>query len=181
MTAPTLGRLDLVPATSATHLLAPPVADGVAGQEDAWVCEIDPGLADTAEFGEAFDVPPEASANCVVVLGRRGDDETLAACMVLADSRLDVNKAVRKHLDVRKCSFAPMDRATSETRMEYGGITPVGVPAAWPVLVDERVAAQPWVVVGSGLRRSKLVLPGAVVASLPGAVVGVFATPPSAI
>jgi prolyl-tRNA editing enzyme YbaK/EbsC (Cys-tRNA(Pro) deacylase) len=74
---------------------------------------------------------------------------------------------VRRRLDARKASFAPMDRAVSETGMEYGGITPPGLPAQWPVYVDAAVAATDWVVIGSGLRRSKLVAPGAALASLP--------------
>ena len=78
---------------------------------------------------------------------------------------------MRRTIDVRKLSFAPQDWAVGETGMEHGGITPVGLPAAWPILVDRAVTEQPWVVVGSGLRRSKLVLPGAALATLPGAVV----------
>ncbi len=53
--------------------------------------------------------------------------------------------------------------------MEYGGITPVGIPADWALLVDAAVAATPTVVIGSGVRRSKLVLPGAALADLPSA------------
>jgi prolyl-tRNA editing enzyme YbaK/EbsC (Cys-tRNA(Pro) deacylase) len=53
--------------------------------------------------------------------------------------------------------------------MEYGGITPIGLPAGWPVLVDSAVAAAALVVVGSGLRRSKLGLPGKALADVPGA------------
>ena len=81
-------------------------------------------------------MPLEISANCVVVAGRRGDASTMAACMVLATDRADVNKTVRKHLDVRKISFAAMDDAVAQTGMEYGGITPIGLPDGWPILVD---------------------------------------------
>jgi prolyl-tRNA editing enzyme YbaK/EbsC (Cys-tRNA(Pro) deacylase) len=70
---------------------------------------------------------------------------------------------------VRKASFAAMDVAVAESGMEYGGITPVGLPADWPVLVDAAVADTPFVVIGSGVRRSKLVLAGKLLASLPGA------------
>jgi len=105
----------------------------------------------------------------VVVAARRGGDTRLAACVVLASTRADVNGLVRRHLDARKASFAPMDVAVAETGMEYGGITPVGLPPDWPVLVDAAVAATPRVIVGSGLRRSKLWLPGAAVAELPSA------------
>ena len=62
-----------------------------------------------------------------------------------------------------------MDDAVAQTSMEYGGITPVGLPAGWPVLVDALAADTPTVVIGSGVRRSKLVLPGKLAASLPGA------------
>jgi prolyl-tRNA editing enzyme YbaK/EbsC (Cys-tRNA(Pro) deacylase) len=89
--------------------------------------------------------------------------------MVLATTRADVNNVVRRLLDVRKLSFAPMDTAVSETGMEYGGITPIGLPAAWPIYVDAAVAATPLVVIGSGVRRSKIVLPGATLGELPNA------------
>jgi prolyl-tRNA editing enzyme YbaK/EbsC (Cys-tRNA(Pro) deacylase) len=170
--APALGTLRTGPALAAPDLLAPPVTAFLRGWPHAGevaVAPIDPGLADTAAFVEAYGVPPEASANCVVVAGRRDGAERVAACMVLATTRADVNGAVRRLLDVRKASFLPMDRAVEETGMEYGGITPLGLPQGWRVLVDARVAAVGHVVVGSGVRHSKLVLPGASLAALPGA------------
>jgi prolyl-tRNA editing enzyme YbaK/EbsC (Cys-tRNA(Pro) deacylase) len=94
-----------------------------------------------------------------VVAGRRGDETRYAACLVLATTRADVNSVVKRRLDVRKCSFLATDRAVELSGMEYGGITPVGLPTGWPVLVDAEVLAQRLVVIGSGVRRSKLVLP----------------------
>jgi prolyl-tRNA editing enzyme YbaK/EbsC (Cys-tRNA(Pro) deacylase) len=96
---------------------------------------------------------------------------TLAACLVLSSTRVDVNGTVRRHLGVRKASFAAMDVAVRETGMEYGGITPVGLPAGWPLLVDPAVVEAPYLVVGSGARRGKLIVPGKTLAALPGAVV----------
>jgi prolyl-tRNA editing enzyme YbaK/EbsC (Cys-tRNA(Pro) deacylase) len=170
-----LGRLDTSPALERPELLAAPVAaalrawTGPLPVDEILVAAIDPDLADTAAFCAAYDVPLDASANCVVVAGRRGGDVRLAACVVLATTRADVNGVVRRALEARKASFAAMDVAVAETGMEYGGITPVGLPAQWPVLVDSAVDAAPLVVVGSGLRRSKLVLPGGALAALPGA------------
>ena len=164
-----LGSLDLVPAAGRMDLLAGAVARAAADMTDVLVTEIDPTLADTAAMCEAYGVDRAVSANCVVVAGARGGITRYAACVVLATTRADVNGVVRKRLDVRKASFAPMDEAVRLTGMEYGGITPVGLPAEWLLLVDEAVAATPQVVVGSGLRRSKLVLPGAAVGALPGA------------
>ena len=172
MTALTLGRLAPVPALDRPDLLAVPVVDALRGWAHApevGVVEIDPDLADTAAMSEAYDVPMEASANCVVVSGKRAGDERLAACLVRADTRADVNNLVKRTLDVRKASFHPMDRAVEETGMEYGGITPLGLPADWRLLVDAAVPDIDVAVVGSGVRRSKLVLPGRLLAELPGA------------
>jgi len=166
-----LGRLTTAPAGDRLDLLAAPVADAVVGWSgaDLAVAEIDAALADTAEFCAAYDVPLEASANCVVVAGKRGDAVRTAACVVLATARADVNGLVKRRLDVRKASFLPQPDAVERTGMEPGGITPFGLPAGWPVLVDAAVVDAPLVVVGSGLRRSKLVVPGAALAEVPGA------------
>ncbi|MFJ4222179.1 YbaK/EbsC family protein [Curtobacterium luteum] len=166
---PTLQR---VPALVASGQLAIPVAEAlvalpadVLGPIEA--APIDPDLADTAAFSEAYGFPVEGGANCIVVSGKRGDDVRYAACIVLAHTRLDVNRVVKKLLDVRKASFAPMDQAVELTGMEYGGITPIGLPSSWPVYVDSRVQDAPEVVIGAGLRGAKLFLPGAVLAALP--------------
>ncbi|MFF0577030.1 YbaK/EbsC family protein [Streptosporangium saharense] len=160
-----IGTLDWVPAEERLDLLAEPVARVVAGL-GAEVAEIDPGLADTAAFCERYGVGMDESANCVIVAAKRGGEVRYAACMVLATTRADVNGVVRRHLDARKISFAPQDDAVGLTGMEYGGITPLGLPEEWPVLVDEAVAAHPGVVIGSGVRRSKLAVPGALLAGL---------------
>lgn len=166
-----------VPALDRPDLLAAPVLEalqnwkGTTPVEQITVIEIDPELADTAAFCERYGFGLEESANCVVIAGKRGEDVRMAACMVLATTRADVNGFVRKQIDARKASFAPMDEATGQTSMEYGGITPVGLPEAWPILIDGAAAAAPRVVIGSGLRRSKLLLPGATLAELPNAIV----------
>jgi prolyl-tRNA editing enzyme YbaK/EbsC (Cys-tRNA(Pro) deacylase) len=170
MTAPSLGSLTWLPAATRPDLLGAPVLAALpALPSPAWVAEIDEDLADTAAFTDAYGVPPAASANCVVVAARRAGQTTLAACLVLATTRADVNGLVRRHLDARKASFAPQDVAVAETGMAYGGITPIGLPPGWPVLVDAAVAAGDLLVIGSGVRGSKLAVPGEVLARLPGA------------
>lgn len=165
------GDLTWIPAADATDLLAPSVAQAVGGGAvpSACVAEIDPELADTAAFCEWYRVDPEASANCVVVCGRRGETVTHAAVMVLATDRADVNRTVRKHLGARRISFADQAEVEQAAGMTSGGITPVGLPADWPVLVDSRVAAADLVVIGGGVRGSKLLVPGAELADLPAA------------
>nr|WP_233552917.1 YbaK/EbsC family protein [Jiangella rhizosphaerae] len=172
MTTPMIGRLATEPALSRPDLLAGPVKSALEGSAAAgsvYVAPIDPSLADTAEFCAAYDVSPAESANCVVVAGKREGVSYVAACMVLATTRADVNGVVRRLLGVRKASFLPMAAAVESTGMEYGGITPLGLPADWPILVDPAVAALPFAVVGSGVRGSKLAIPGSVLAAWPGA------------
>jgi prolyl-tRNA editing enzyme YbaK/EbsC (Cys-tRNA(Pro) deacylase) len=159
-------------ALARTDLLAPPVAEALRAlpwADQVQVAEIDPGLADTAQFCETYGVSLEEGANCVIIAARRGADVTYAACMVAATTRANVNGLVRQHLGARKASFGPVDVVTSLTGMEYGGITPIGLPASWPVLVDDLVAKTPSVVIGSGIRGSKLWLPGSLLAELPSA------------
>ena len=161
--------LSLEPALDRTDLLAVPVAEAIRswkGDGAFQVAEIDPELADTAAFCERYGVPLDASANCVIVAAKRGGDVRLAACVVLATTRADVNGVVRRRLDARKASFAPQDQAVAETGMEYGGITPFGLPGDWPVLVDQAVIDRRHVVVGSGVRRSKLIVPGPALAAI---------------
>ena len=162
------GTLPWAPWTA--DLVAAPVAAGLrAWPAQALAAPIDPELADTAAFCDRYGVEPADSANCVVIAGRRGDAVTYAACVVLATTRADVNTVVRKRLDARRASFAPMADAVTMSGMEYGGITPVGLPAQWPVLVDAAVLQRDVVVIGSGLRRSKLAVSGAALATLPSA------------
>jgi prolyl-tRNA editing enzyme YbaK/EbsC (Cys-tRNA(Pro) deacylase) len=169
---------DATPATERLDVLTGPVADAVrawrgsAPAEQIVYVDTEPEWADTATFLEHYG--PELldrSANCVVVAGKRGGETTLAACVVLSATRVDVNGVVRRQLGARKASFASMDTATGETGMEYGGITPLGLPADWPVLVDSAVVDLPYVLVGSGRRRGKLLVPGKAFAELPNVVV----------
>ncbi len=172
-----MGTLKTEPALSRTDLLAKPVVealerwpgDAAVSVDDILVAPIDPDLADTAAFCDAYEVGLDVSANCVIVAGKRGGEVRYAACLVLATTRADVNGIVRKLLDARKASFAPMDEAVTLTGMEYGGITPIGLPADWPILVDARVAGTARVIIGSGVRHSKIELPGAALALLPNA------------
>jgi prolyl-tRNA editing enzyme YbaK/EbsC (Cys-tRNA(Pro) deacylase) len=172
MTAPTPEPLIWLPAAEHPELLGEPVRAALAGLPDTaavTVAAIDPELADTEAFCARYAVGLDESANCVVIAGRRDGTERRAACVVLATTRADVNGVVRRRLDVRKASFAPLADTVQAAGMAYGGITPVGLPADWPILVDAAVAGHPRVVIGSGIRGSKLAVPGALLAELPGA------------
>jgi prolyl-tRNA editing enzyme YbaK/EbsC (Cys-tRNA(Pro) deacylase) len=168
----TLGGLSAEPASTRTELLAPPTLAALDAAEllDAvGVVEIDPDISDTGATQEAFGLAMDSLANCVVVGGKREGTERIAACVVLATTRADVNNVAKRLLDVRKASFLATDRAVELTGMEYGGITPIGLPAGWPVLIDRRVVEAELLVIGSGVRRSKILIPGALLSRLAGA------------
>ena len=168
MSLPELPGLESLPVADHSDLLAPGVAAALANWPyagDIAVVEIDPAVADTAAMNAAYGLPDTAGANCVVVAGKRDGEERVAACLVRADTRADVNNTVKRTLDVRKASFLSLERAVEESGMEYGGITPVGLPARWRVLVDPRVLDIDVAVIGSGVRRSKLLVPGRLLAS----------------
>ncbi|MDJ1135613.1 YbaK/EbsC family protein [Streptomyces iconiensis] len=184
MRAP-IGTFDhAVPATEALQLLCEPVAKAVrewrgpVPADQLLFVDTDPDKADTAVFIETYGADlTDASANLVVVAAKRavaggtGSERGLAACLVPATTRADVNGAVRRQLGARKVSFAPHATAVEETGMEFGGITPFGLPAGWPLLVDSAVVDLPWVLVGSGSRRGKLIVPGKALEALPDAYV----------
>jgi prolyl-tRNA editing enzyme YbaK/EbsC (Cys-tRNA(Pro) deacylase) len=167
----TLGSLVAVPASTRPDLLAPPTLTALKAADlldVVGVAEIDPTVSDTATTQEVFGLSMDTLANCVIVGGKREGMERIAACLVLATGRADVNNVVKRSLDVRKASFLSQDRAVALTGMEYGGITPIGLPETWPVLVDRRVVDTEVVVIGSGVRRSKILLPGQLVSRLAG-------------
>ena len=121
----------------------------------------DPAFADTAAFCERYGVAPEDSANTIVVAGK-GDPRRYVACVVLATTRLDVNGAVRRRLDVRKASFASADETQALTGMAIGGVTPLALPDDLPVWVDDRVMTRPSIILGGGSRSMKIRVPPAV-------------------
>ena len=172
MTSFVLGTLTAVAISESPTLVAAPTAALIA--ELGWgdrlgAVAIDPALSDTANFTVAFALTDDLAANCVIVSGMRNGEERVAACVMLANTRADINNVVRKRLDVRKASFLSLDSAVERTGMEYGGITPIGLPREWPILIDARVAAAPLLTLGAGVRSSKIIVPGALLADLPGA------------
>lgn len=161
-------KLNPVPALERPDLLPAAVFEAVRQYvPGALVFEVDPAHADTETLCAVYGLPLEPMANAVLVLGRRGGEERYACCMTLAHRRVDVNNVVRRRLDARKASFAPMEVAVERSGMEYGGITPVGLPADWRVWVDGAVADSGQICIGAGIRGAKLLLTGAELLQLP--------------
>ena len=115
----------------------------------------DPELADTAAFCAHYGFDLDRSANTIVVASKRPPGH-YAACVVLANTRLDVNKTVRSLMEVRKLSFAPADVTAEVTGMIMGGVTPFGLPDDVPIYVDAAVMERDWVILGGGSRSLKI-------------------------
>lgn len=122
---------------------------------DYEILECDPNLADTAVFCATYGHAMEDSANAIVVKSKTGE-EKFVACVVLATTRLDVNRTVRKKLGARKVSFADPEETKRVTGMELGGVTPPGLPDELPLWVDSRVMGRPFVILGAGTRSAKI-------------------------
>jgi prolyl-tRNA editing enzyme YbaK/EbsC (Cys-tRNA(Pro) deacylase) len=126
----------------------------------------DPALADTANFCAAYGFQPDDSANTILVIGK-SDPPVYAACLVLANNRLDVNRAVRQRLGTRKASFAPAEDTRSITGMEIGGVTVFGLPPELPIWIDSRVMQRERIVLGGGSRSFKVIASPKILLKLP--------------
>ena len=168
---PALERTDLLadPVAAALRALKTSSPDGAHLVRQAQVVPIDPQYSDTDALNAHYALDPEATGNCVLVAGKRTGEERIAACVVRAPDFADVNHVVKKRMDVRKASFLPVERAVEMSGMEYGGITPVGLPEDWRLFIDGAVADRATVLIGSGVRHSKILVPGALLVALPGA------------
>jgi prolyl-tRNA editing enzyme YbaK/EbsC (Cys-tRNA(Pro) deacylase) len=149
-----------------------PARDALAERLDALgvpyeLFPCDPALADTAAFCAAYGFDPDESANTIMVVGK-ADPPRYAACVVLATTRLDVNRTVRDRLGTRKASFAPAEVTRELTGMEIGGVTVFGLPDGIPILVDARVMERPRIVLGGGSRSWKVIGAPALLEVLPG-------------
>lgn len=163
------GNLEFTPVDNSTKLIGAPVKKSIEHHklEGVLVSEIDPNVSDTAAFCDKYDIGMDVSVNCVIVEARRADRKWYAAVLVPATVRADINGIVRKELDARKISFAPQETAVELTKMEFGAITPIGLPSDWPILVDDDVVKLDKAIIGSGIRKSKLLVSGKLLASLP--------------
>ena len=133
---------------------------------DYQTIECDPNLADTAEFCAAYGYTLDESANAILIASKRPPGQ-FALCLALATTRLDVNRAVRDVMGVKKLSFATPEQTIEATGMMIGGVTPFGVPADLPVYVDEAVMAKTRVIVGGGSRSLKLLVASEVFRTMP--------------
>lgn len=164
---PVVERPDLVPST-----VLEVVTSWSVPQEktDFLVAEIDPEFAGGIELCNKYNLNPMHGANCLVVMGSRAGNNTFASCLVPVGYRYDMSGVIRKAMNARQVSVAPLDFVLSESKMEYGSITPIGLPKDWLLFIDPLVLKSERIIIGGGLKRSKLSIPSSTLLSLPNAV-----------
>ncbi|MES2225802.1 MAG: YbaK/EbsC family protein [Patescibacteria group bacterium] len=159
-------HLDFKPIQEHPELVSESVYAATTGS-DILVGEIDPQYMNGSALSDHYDIDPEDGVNCIVVRGKRGEVRTTAAVLVPVGYRADINGIVCERLDAKKVSMAPLEDVIAESGMEYGSITPVGLPASWRILIDSRLMEKEKVIVGGGKQVSKLLVPTAFLAQLP--------------
>jgi prolyl-tRNA editing enzyme YbaK/EbsC (Cys-tRNA(Pro) deacylase) len=123
--------------------------------------EIDPEYADTAAFCTKYGYPVDRSCNTIIVASKK-EPKKYVACVVLAHTRLDVNKRVTKLMGVPKASFASAEEMMALTGMQVGGVTPFSLPDGMPLYIDDRIPPLEWVILGGGGRSLKIKMSPAV-------------------
>lgn len=119
------------------------------------VMQIDPAFADTAAFCERYSIPLENSANTIIVVSKK-EPRQFCACVVKANTRLDVNHAVKRLMGVSRVSFASADETQALTGMMIGGVTIFALPPDLPIYVDDKLMSHDWLILGGGSRSTKI-------------------------
>lgn len=134
---------------------------------DYELVRIAPEFADTARFCEEYGYPLDHCGNAIVVASKRGP-KRYSVCIVRGSDRLDVNKTVKRLMEVSRASFASPEETKALTGMMIGGVTPVGLPPELPIYADRKLLSLEYLILGSGSRSSKLKMPPAEMSKLPG-------------
>jgi len=121
-----------------------------------WI-DVDPNFADTENFCAKYKYPMDKSGNTILVASKRGE-KRYSASIVLATTKLDVNKKVRELMQVSRLSFANSEETMEITGMLIGGVTPIGLPQNLPLYIDSKVLANDYVIIGGGSRSGKIQL-----------------------
>ncbi|MFS1664656.1 YbaK/EbsC family protein [Streptococcus sp. zg-JUN1979] len=165
-------NLEFKPASESKDILSASVWEGIVtlnATQDIQVAEINPEFADGDSLNREYGVPFDQEANCLVLEGKRGDETKYAALLIPYGKKANTNATVKRPLDVSKVGFAPLDFVLEQTGMEFGAITPIGLPETWSLLIDSQILEQEKILVGGGLVQSKLLVPTQLLTQLPNA------------
>lgn len=136
-------------------------------KKDYLVAEIDPKYADGKTFCKEYNIDPKYGVNCLIVKGIRGNNETYAVLLVPVGYKYNMNSVVRKELNARMVSVAPLDYVLEKSNMEYGSITPIGLSSDWLIFIDPKVIENDKIIIGGGYKNVKIKLPSKELLNLP--------------
>ena len=100
------------------------------------IMDCEPDLADTNIFCKKYGIKLEDSANTILVKSKTGELK-YAVCVLLATTKLDTNKTIRKKLSTHKVSFANIEESEKLTNMQIGGVTPIELPKNLPLWLTQ--------------------------------------------
>lgn len=90
------------------------------------------------------------------ILFRLGPDQY--AMVLMAGPDQISWKALRQHFGQSRLTMATPEEVVAVTGYQIGAVAPFGLPKLLPVLIDESVAAQTEVSIGSGIRGTTVIL-----------------------
>jgi len=146
------------------------------GLQEQEVLACEPGLADTAAFCEHYGISADEACNAILV-ALKTTPRSFVACLVRADTKLDVNRKVSERVGVKRLSFASGEETAELTGMLIGGVTIPGLPPDVRIFIDERVMERPRIIIGGGNRSSKIRIAPDELLKLPKASVADIAVP----
>ncbi len=123
------------------------------------VAEINPLFADGNKLCAQYEIDKKCGYNCLIVECKRNDIVKYCALVVPIGYKYNMGSVVRKYTNSRVVSVAPLEYVLDKTGMEYGSITPIGLPKEWKILVDPMIKEQTKIIIGGGLVKSKISLP----------------------
>lgn len=165
--------LDLSPVLKRLALVTPTMVKVFKGWQysvpidEILVAEIDPKYCGGKDLCQDYDIPESAGVNCIIVNATRGKNSQLAVCLYPVGSRVELNKTVRRFLNARNVSLAPLEQVLEKTQMEYGSITVLGLPQDWPILIEQRILLNERIILGAGKVNAKLSIPTKLLTELP--------------
>ena len=161
-------NLILQEAAGCPNLLSPAVYHNILKLNDKRImaAQIDPEYADGLLLHEKYATPLEAELNCLIIEGKRNDISSYAAVLLPYGRKMNTNSILRQAMGAKKVSFAPLDYVLENTDMEYGSISPLGIPENWKLLIAEEVFAVENIIIGGGLVISKVFMPSALLKDL---------------
>ena len=131
------------------------------------VAQIDPQYADGKKLSEAYGVDINQELNCLAFAGKRDGQIRYEAVVVPYGKRVNSGAVLKHAMDATKPSFANLDDVIAMTCMEFGSITPVGLPDDWQVLIDSSVKELDEVIIGGGHVDAKFKTKPQILAQLP--------------